>query len=694
VERIASAVSASFGNLSRISLNELLLQNVIDEDVNAIVVKNADGNIIIGKRKLNGAQHGLADILKEEDIPVYDSSCIDTHAVIRDGQSLGSVELLLNDQEIVKKLRIALLEEFFQALVPIVIVCLVLYIGLSRLLLEPLSSIFAMARDFSAGIFTTRIQINSENEIGSLAIIFNRMADRIEDEIGQIADAEKKYRYLFESIQDVFYREDREGMVRLVSPSVVKMLGYSQEEMIGKHLDEFCILVGSRDLMFSEVSRKGSVEDYDLLLRHKDNRIIPVSVNSHLYYDEQGKIAGVEGTLRDISDRMHAFEEIVQLKSSFAEIIEALPSAIIVVDGELRVELMNRLAEDFCGFLLSQAKGVSVIQVLPAFESELLLVPKVISEKEPYVKERLSVVCGFDKRFFDFQIYPMKSSETSRAVIRFEDVTDKVRIQEALLQSEKMLMVGGLAAGTAHEINNPLAAILQNAQNLERRISPDIPANLQAASEIGIDLVSVRAYLEKRGVIGFISNIREGGARASKIIANMLQFSRKSESRKEMSDLNMVLEQSLELAASDYDLRKRYDFKRIRVERDFASDMPLVSITVSEIEQVILNIIKNAAQSLSESNHPDPYIILRTRLRDDFAVIEIEDNGPGMTEIIRRRVFEPFFTTREVGMGTGLGMSVSYTIITSNHGGFIDVWSEPGAGARFVISLPVEKSGV
>jgi len=369
-----------------------------------------------------------------------------------------------------------------------------------------------------------------------------------------------------------------------------------------------------------------------------------------------------------------------------------LPSAIIVVDYDLRIELMNRMAEDFCGFLLSQAKGVQVIQVLPQFSDELRIIPEIMFRKESYSKERLSVARGFEKRFYDLQIYPVKSSEATRAIIRFEDVTEKVRIQEALMQSEKMLMVGGLAAGTAHEINNPLAAIIQNAQNIERRISMDIPANQQVATELGIDLVTVRAYLEKRGITGFVSSIREGGARASKIIANMLQFSRKSGMRKEMSDINTVLDQSLELAASDYDLRKRYDFRQIRIEKDYESDIPPVPINVQEIEQVILNILKNGAHALSESNSTDPHIILRTRISGDFVVIEVEDNGPGMSEIIRRRVFEPFFSTKEVGVGTGLGMSVSYTLITSNHNGHFEVFSEPGAGSIFRISLPCIKS--
>ncbi|WP_152609966.1 PAS domain S-box protein [Geobacter sp. OR-1] len=691
-ERIAHIVSTPVGDLDKPYLDELLLQNMNDDDVNAIVIKGADGRIVAGKRKLNGTGK-MADVLDATDIPVSESKRFDSHPVLSRGRLIGHVEMFLNDEEINNKLKLLLLEEFAQAVIPLFIVCLVLYVGISKLLLTPLAAVFNMARVFGAGDLSARVQTASENEIGTLAITFNRMADRIEEKIGQLADAEKQYRSLFESIQDVFYREDKDGIVRLVSPSIEKMLGYCQSEVIGRDLGDFCALSGSRALLFAEASRDGLVEDYDLLLKHRDGRIITVSANSHLYYDEQGAVAGIEGTFRDVTDRTRAFEEISQLKSSFAEIVETLPSAIIVVNGDLRIELMNRLAEEFCGFLLSQAKGVSVLRVLPAFENELLLIPQVISSKESYAREKLAVAGGFENRFYNFQIYPMKSKESSRAVIRFEDVTDKVRIQEALLQSEKMLMVGGLAAGTAHEINNPLAAILQNAQNIERRISPEIPANLEAAREIGIDLLSVRDYLERRGIIGFVTSIREGGARASKIITNMLQFSRKSGSRKELSDLNTLLDQSLELAASDYDLRKRYDFRQIRIEKDFASDLPMVSITVPEIEQVVLNIVKNAAQALSEANSADPCITLRTSRKDDFAVIEIEDNGPGMTELVRRRVFEPFFTTREVGSGTGLGMSVSYTIITTNHGGFIDVWSEPGEGARFTISLPIDRGG-
>lgn len=591
------------------------------------------------------------------------------------------------------RLGIAVAKEFAQILVTIIVCCMVFFFVLAKILLKPLSAVSAMASDFGRGNLSTRLRINSDNEIGVLATEFNRMADRVEEKISQLAAAESKYRSLFESIQDVFCREDTQGMLLLVSPSVEKVLGYHPNDMIGKNFGDFCSIQGFREALYAEVWRKGFVEDYDLLLRHRDGHTIPVSVNSHLYYDEQGERIGIEYTFRDISERAQAFEEITRLKGSFSEIIETLPSAIIVVDGEMRIELMNRMAEDFCGLLLSQAKGVSVFQILANFEDELRAIPEILFRKAPYSRERIAVTRGFENSFYDLQIYPVKSSEASRAVIRFEDVTEKVRMQEALIQSEKMLMVGGLAAGTAHELNNPLAAIIQNAQNIDRRTSPDIPANLQAAIDVGTDLATIRSYLDKRGVTGFIASIREGGARASRIIANMLQFSRSSDFRKVLSDLNAVLDQSLELAASDYDLRKRYDFKQIQVEKDFDAEIPLVPIIIQEIEQVVLNIVKNAAHSLSASNSPDPRITLRTKRKSEYAVIEIEDNGPGMTETIRRRVFEPFFTTKEVGVGTGLGMSVSYTIITSNHNGSIDVWSEPGRGARFTISLPIDKSG-
>jgi len=179
------------------------------------------------------------------------------------------------------------------------------------------------------------------------------------------------------------------------------------------------------------------------------------------------------------------------------------------------------------------------------------------------------------------------------------------------------------------------------------------------------------------------------GTRAADIIANMLAFSRKGTVNLEPTPLPQLIDKALELAACDYDLKKKYDFRNIRINREFDQDMPPIVMNNLEIEQVLLNIIKNAAQALAERPSGSmSQITIRTRLADQYAQIEVEDNGPGMSEEIRKRIFDPFFTTREIGVGTGLGLSVAYALVVNNHRGIISVDSELDRGTTFTLSLP------
>lgn len=270
------------------------------------------------------------------------------------------------------------------------------------------------------------------------------------------------------------------------------------------------------------------------------------------------------------------------------------------------------------------------------------------------------------------------------------DVTERLRIEEIMAQTEKMIMISGLAAGMAHEINNPLGAIMQHAQNIERRVSSDIPANLNAAAEVGVDLDLVRAYLEKRGIFTFIGHIRSAGIRASEIISQMLQFSSRKDTGVVSAEVAVVLENVLELAATDYDMKKKYAFRAIEIVREYAAEPIFVDIVQQEIEQVLLNILKNAAQAFASiTMERQARITLRSAVSEGTAVLKIEDNGPGMDEATRVRVFEPFFTTKEIGVGTGLGLSVAYAIIIKGHHGAIEVQSEPGVGSCFTIKLPI-----
>lgn len=384
--------------------------------------------------------------------------------------------------------------------------------------------------------------------------------------------------------------------------------------------------------------------------------------------------------------------DIQHVLGMLTDIIDSLPSLLVVVDRSGVVELWNSKAELFSGIAAREAYGHPARTLLPQFAAQLECIGEVIDHTTPRSFDHIPLPSDSQRRFYSIQVYPLTSNESNRAVVRIDDVTEHVRIEEIMMQTEKMMMVGSLTAGMAHEINDPLGAILQNAQNIERRISPDIQANHTAATEVGVPLETVRAYLEKRGIPGFVRHIRQSGARASAIISSMLRFSRANDTRTETVDLAEVLDRTLELAANDYVIKNNREFSEFRIIRQYDPDLPPVPISVFEIEQVLFNIIINAVQAMTgSSDSRKPSIALRTRCRGDLATIEVEDNGPGMDESTRHRVFEPFFTTKEVGVGTGLGLAVSYAIITKNHHGQIEVSSQPDKGTCFTIHLPLKR---
>jgi two-component system, NtrC family, sensor kinase len=271
------------------------------------------------------------------------------------------------------------------------------------------------------------------------------------------------------------------------------------------------------------------------------------------------------------------------------------------------------------------------------------------------------------------------------------DVTENKRMQELMIQTEKMTSVGGLAAGMAHELNNPLGIVLQSLENLERRFAPELPANQPAAREAGIDLTAVRRYMSARGISEYLVATRQAAERAAEIIRTMLEFSRTGAAAPGPCALPGIVETALELAAKDYDLRRRFDFRAVRVVRELDPATQPVACTAGEMVQVVLNIVKNAAEALATSASADggPTIWVRTRPDGRFARLAIRDNGPGMDEATRRRVFEPYFSTKGPGEGTGLGLSVAYFIVTQRNAGTITVDSTPGQGTEFVIRLPV-----
>ncbi len=286
-----------------------------------------------------------------------------------------------------------------------------------------------------------------------------------------------------------------------------------------------------------------------------------------------------------------------------------------------------------------------------------------------------------------------KNDEVSHIDGVIFDITERKRAEEIILQSEKMLSVGGLAAGMAHEINNPLAGILQNCQLIRRRLNATLTRNLDVAETTKIDLKQLQHYLEQRNILQMLDAIRDSGQRAAKIVENILDFSRKSQKDFSLQNLPELIEKTLDLARSDYDFHKDFDFRNIEIICHHEQNLPEVHCDPAQIQQVLLNIFKNGAQAMSEQDdHNLHQFQICTYQQQDMVYIEITDNGPGMPSAIQKRIFEPFFTTKKVGKGTGLGLSVCYFIIAEKHHGSMKVSSTPGQGTKFTIGLPLQIS--
>jgi PAS domain S-box-containing protein len=405
------------------------------------------------------------------------------------------------------------------------------------------------------------------------------------------------------------------------------------------------------------------------------------------------------GFLADAFNKMMASvrdsnEKIDHINHYLKNIIDSMPSVVVGVDAEGKITHWNMAAEKMTGRREDEVMGFYLGEVYPRLSQYMDRMRIAITRKEPQKLEKLVQREKNETTYSDLLIYPLIADGVEGAVIRIDDVTSRVRLEEMMIQTEKMMSVGGLAAGMAHEINNPLSGILLAAQNIQRRLSPDNRINTGAAQETGVDFKKMLVYLEKRDIPRMIDGIREMGERASKIVNNMLNFSRRSESRSDMVNMQDLLDKTIELAASDYDLKKSYDFRHIEIIRDFEKGMPPVECVAVEIQQVILNLVRNAAHAIRGKKYPEgenPRITVRLWKEGESAHIEVEDNGPGMSDDLKKHIFEPFFTTKESGAGTGLGLSVSYFIITNNHHGTIAVDSLQDRGTTFTIMLPIKR---
>ncbi|WP_421901063.1 PAS domain-containing sensor histidine kinase [Maridesulfovibrio sp.] len=556
-------------------------------------------------------------------------------------------------------------------------------------------------------------RINWDNEARRMSFIENRnyitatgffsgkilrLLDEVASHSQQLTRSRKEYHDLVHTARSIILRINRNGMCTFFNEYAQTFFGFSEEEILGKSVIGTLIPKtekGESDLerMVHELTL--APEDFPVntnLNTRKDGSEVWVYWTNSPIINDKGELTEILCVGTDITKRKKIETELQNTRNYIRNIIDSMPSVIIGVDSQTRITHFNTAAQQLAVLPKEEIEGAEVEEAFPPLGKYAYSITQAI---ETGILETGIRTQGMTdpNSHQDIIIYPLNDGMKG-AVIRIDDATERVQIDEMMIQTEKMMSIGGLAAGMAHEINNPLGGILQGIQNIVRRMSPDLPANLKAAEKAGCSIDSIISYMEDRKIIKTLNGITDSGVRAASIVSGMLEFSRKSDSRKAPGDLRKIMDKASTLAAQDYDPIKGYDFKKITMLKDYDDNLRLTPCTATEIEQVFLNLLRNSAQAMND--WPDmgdsPVISIKIRNERDMVRCTVSDNGPGMDETTRKRVFEPFYTTKAPGTGTGLGLSVSYFIITQNHHGIFQVDSSPGKGTTFTIQLPIAKN--
>lgn len=511
-----------------------------------------------------------------------------------------------------------------------------------------------------------------------------------------LMQSEEKYRAIFNNAPIGIFRTSYAGRFLEANPTLARMLGYRDRDELRSSVESLDTDIyphphTRRDMLESLLVSPDGIRR-DIEFKRKDGSPFYAVINASLQFDESGRPAYLDGTIEDITTRKAAEDSLRQSEEKFASIFRLSPDAIVLFGLDTqRIQDVNDAFVALFGFSREEVLGKTTLELglykTPALRDrlyELMHENQIIRDFEltAHGKDGEEIRC-----LLSCQVIGINGRSLVFAVIR--DLREMKRMQQLMIQTEKMQSLGGLAAGMAHEINNPLGIIVQGVQNVTRRLDPLLEPNIEVAKRHELDLHRLGMFLEERNIFRYLQGIRDAGERAAAIVSNMLSFSRNSERTFSSNDLSAIASKAFELAGKDFDLKKHYDFRRLNIVREYDPDLPLVPCVGTEIEQVLLNLVRNAAQAMARSGMENPTLTVRTKKMRDWAVIEVEDNGPGIPKDDLSRVFEPFYTTKKIGEGTGLGLSVSYFIITNNHHGHLTASSREGRGTKFVISLPL-----
>ncbi len=491
---------------------------------------------------------------------------------------------------------------------------------------------------------------------------------RLED---LLTDSEEQYRRIFETASDgIVLLEKHAGTIVHVNPATKKMLGYSEEESVGKQLQEIGVSLDTSDFpAIMQALGKSSIINYDeVSIKTKSGQ----DIFADIYMVDRARLA--QCNIRDVTDRKLAEETLKKEKTFIEDALNTLNDIFFVFDLDGRFIRWNKAMNEVIGYTDSE---IALMKVTDFFRNDDIVrvseaFGKAVSEGSATLdaavvtKEGKQIPHEFKAALLrDHTGKPIGISGVGR------DLTERNNLEEQLLQAQKMESVGLLAGGIAHDFNNILQAIMGYGSLLQADIKSEDP---------------LREYVDL---------ILTSADRAAEITYSLLAFSRKQILNPKPVNINALMQRFGKLLS-------RLIGEDIELSTHFAGKEAISMADAGQIEQVLLNLAMNARDAMPHGGQ----LTLDTQLVEldetfiqahgygepgMFAVISVSDTGSGMGKETMSKIFEPFFTTKEVGKGTGLGLAMSYGII-KQHNGYINVYSEPEKGTTFRIYLPAIKS--
>jgi len=473
-------------------------------------------------------------------------------------------------------------------------------------------------------------------------------------------EAERRYRELFDSIQEGLFFATPEGRFLDVNDAMVRMLGYaSREELLRADVSPHLYPVPEvRERFLRALTERGVLRNYEETLRRKDGTLLHTLQNITAVRDARGRIAQIRGLMLDVTEQK-TFQSQLQRERDFNQkILNTTQSMILVLDTAGLISYANRRCYE-AGYQEGELIGHRLVEWVEAshrkdFDAALETTAHGHQVENLELRVRRS---DGSMGHFSISLSPMRDEQktVNSVVVVMTDITDAALLQAKLAHSEKMATIGRLVSGVAHEVNNPLAAILGFTDLLLE--NPEVPGSAREDLQI----------------------ILQETQRTKDIVQDLLSFARQRPVQRELVQVNSVLRQTIKL--------RSYDFASHGVEviEDFEEKLAALGDS-QQLQQVFLNILNNAYDAVQEAGQRGS-IKIHTRRKAEMIEVAIIDNGTGITD--PQRIFDPFYTTKQVGKGTGLGLSICYGIVRA-HGGEIQCWNnETGSGSTFVVRIPV-----